>query len=66
MGNLVQSSQKNFGKIRTAELNGGIAVPDAVYAYFSRRLNKHWASYRCRCLQIFRNGRRHATMDAPG
>ena len=44
MGNLVQSSKKNFVKIRTAEVNGGIAVPDAAYAYFSRRLNKHWGA----------------------
>jgi hypothetical protein len=47
MGSLVQSSQKTSEKSAPQSSTVAFAVPDATYAYFSRRLNKHWARYRC-------------------
>jgi hypothetical protein len=43
MGSLVQSSQKTSEKSAPQSSTVAFAVPDAAYAYFSRRLNKHWA-----------------------
>ncbi len=41
-------------------------LPMAANAYFTRRMNKHWARYLGCNLRVFRDGSWHATMDVTG